>query len=104
MAEGKYNLKIIDENRIPLSSGVKDYTGAAFVTVIVCIVIALLIMYFIWFKNHKKRIVELSVMGINGGKIDLEGMKDVSIFHPIRTIRFETELENQVVAGTANSI
>ena len=31
-------------------------------------------------------------------------MDDVSIFHPIRTMRFETELENQVVSSTAKGV
>lgn len=104
MTEDKYYFKIIEETRVPLSAGVQDYTGIALATVLVCIVAALFIMYFLWFRNHKKRIVELSVMGIDDGNIDMEGMNNVSIFHPIKTIRFETELENQVVAGAAKSI
>ena len=104
MTDRKYYFKIIDEARIPLSAGNKDYTGIALATVLVCIIAALLIMYYIWFRNHKKRIVELSVMGIDGGNIDMEGMDNVSILHPIKTIRFETELENLVVAATAKSL
>lgn len=103
MAQNIYNLKIIEDSPVPLSAGTKDYSGIATVIVLVCFLAALIIMYGIWFRNHKKRIVELSVMGIDGN-IDISGMDEVSIFHPIRTIRFENELENQVVAGTAKGV
>ena len=59
--------------------------------------------YYIWFRGHKKRIASLLVMGLNGD-VNIEGVDDVSIFHPLRTVRFENELENQVVSSTAKGV
>ena len=99
MQEGNYSLKVIEETQVPLSAGTADYRGIATVIVLACIVAAVIIMYFIWFNGHRKRIAELSVMGIDSG-LDTADMDDVSIFHPIRTMRFENELENLVVASS----
>lgn len=104
MTTNRYDLKIIDDARVPLSAGTPDYSGIAVATVLVCIVIAILIMYWLWFRSHKKRIIDLSVMGIDGSSMDMEGMDEVSIFHPIRTMRYEMELENLVVSATARSV
>ncbi|MBR4719111.1 MAG: hypothetical protein IKP31_02585 [Lachnospiraceae bacterium] len=98
-----YSFKIIDETRVPLSAGVADYSGIATVIVLISILLALCVMYLVWFRGHKKRIAELCVMGIDGD-IDMGGMDSVSIFHPIKTMRFENELENQVVSGTAKGV
>lgn len=101
--QDKYSLKIIEETQVPLSAGTSDYSGIATVIVLLCIILALVIMYWIWFRGHKKRIADLCVMGLEGD-IDIGGMDDVSIFHPIRTMRFENELENQVVASAAKGV
>lgn len=103
MKDGNYNFKIIEDVQVPLSSGTTDYSGIVTMIVLVCIIAAVFIMYLVWFNGHKKRIAELSVMGI-GSSIDVSGMDDVSIFHPIKTMRFENELENQVVASTAKGV
>lgn len=103
MAYNRYYFKIIEEPQVPLSAGTPDYSGIATVTVLICIVLAVLVMYFVWYRGHKRRIAELSVMGIDSG-VDVAGMDDVSIFHPFKTMRFENELENQVVAGTAKGV
>lgn len=94
-----HSLKIIEETPVPLSAGTPDYSGIATVIVLISIVAAVLIMYWIWFLGHKKRIAELCVMGIDSN-IDTGMMDSVSLFHPIRTMRFENELENQVVSKT----
>ena len=99
----EYSFKVIQEGEVPLSSGAPDYSGIVFILVLISIAIALLVMYGVWYNNHRKRIAQLYVMGIDG-EVGINGMKNVSIFHPIRTIRFENELENMVVASSAKSV
>ncbi len=98
-----YDLKVIEDEEVPLSAGTADYSGTVMVLVLVSIVIALFIMYALWFRSHRKRIASLLVMGI-GGDADMGGMDNVSILHPIKTVRYERELENMVVAETAKGV
>lgn len=98
-----YNLKIIEEPAIPLSSGGSDYSGIVLAVVLTCIVIAVFVMYSFWYRNHKKRIAQLLVMGLDSEPY-IEGMDDISAFHPFRTIRIERELENRVVQGSAKGV
>ncbi len=99
----EYSLKVIEEQAVPLSAGAPDYSGQVMILVLVSIVIALVVMYGLWYRSHRKRIASLMVMGLEDG-VDTTGMEDVSIFHPIKTIRFESELENMVVATTAKGV
>ncbi|MBR5406128.1 MAG: hypothetical protein IK111_00665 [Lachnospiraceae bacterium] len=99
----EYSLKVIQETEVPLSSGATDYGGIVFIIVLISIAVALVVMYGVWYNNHRKRIAQLYVMGIDGD-VGINGMENVSIFHPIRTVRFESELENMVVANTAKSV
>ena len=99
----EYSINVIEDSRVPLSAGVSDYSGIMTVVVLVVLALALIVMYGLWFRAHRKRITELSVMGIDGN-LDIKGMDDVSIFHPLRTMRFENELENRVVEGTARGV
>ena len=99
----EYSVNVIEDNMVPLSAGASDYSGIMTVVVLIVLVLALIVMYGMWFRAHRKRITELSVMGIDGD-LDIKGMDDVSIFHPLRTMRFENELENRVVEGTARGV
>ena len=98
-----YDLKIIEEGQVPMSAGNLDYTGTVSLIVFLCVLAACVILYAVWFRGHKKRIAELCVMGIDGG-VNLNGMEDVSVFHPFRTMRFERELENSVVEGSTKGV
>ena len=98
-----YNLKIIEESQVPLSAGSYDYSGIMFAVVITCLVIAVLVLYSFWYRNHKKRIAQLLVMGL-GGEPYVNEMDDVSVFHPFRTMRVERELENRVVQSSAKGV
>ncbi len=99
----EYSLKVIEEDPVPLSSGAKDYSAPVMPIVLICLAAAFMTMYWAWFNGHRKRIAELMVMGLNDGS-EIGDMGDVSIFHPIRTIRFEAELENRVVTDTAKGV
>lgn len=94
---------IIDDDPVPLSAGNTDYRGMVVPVVICCLAITLVVGYMAWFGSHKKRIASLMVMGITGD-VDINGMDDVSILHPIKTIRFENELENRVVSSTTKGV
>ena len=94
---------IIEDDPVPLSSGSMDYRELVMPVVTASLLIAFVAGYYIWFRNHKKRIASLLVMGLDGD-VDIEGMDDVSILHPVRTVRFESELENQVVSSTAKGV
>ena len=94
---------IIDDEPVPLSAGTMDYRGMVMPVVTASLLIALMTGYYIWFRNHKKRIASLLLMGLSGD-VDIEGMDDVSILHPLRTVRFENELENRVVSNTAKGV
>lgn len=98
-----YNLKIIEENPAPLSSGTGDYSGIVLAVVLTCIVIAIVVLYSFWYRNHKKRIAQLLVMGLDSEPY-INEMEDVSLFHPFRTMRIEKELENRVVQGSAKGV
>ncbi|MCR5801514.1 MAG: hypothetical protein K6G57_04195 [Lachnospiraceae bacterium] len=102
-ADYSLNIKIIEDGGVPLSSGTPDYSGIVFIIVLISIAIALIVMYGVWYNNHRKRIAQLYVMGIDG-EVGINGMEKVSIFHPIRTIRFENELENMVVSSSAKGV
>ena len=103
MKLNEYSVNVIEETRVPLSSGVSDYSGIMTLVVLVCLAVAVLVLYGLWFRGHRRRIAELSVMGLDGN-LDMKGMDEVSIFHPLRTMRFENDLENRVVEGTARSV
>lgn len=94
---------IIEDEAVPLSAGGIDYRGLVMPVVLASLLIAFATGYYIWYRNHRKRIASLLVMGLNGD-VDIEGMDDVSILHPFRTIRFENELENRVVSSTAKGV
>lgn len=98
-----YSVKIIEENPVPLSSGATDYSGIVLMVVLTCIVIAILVLYSFWYRNHKKRIAQLLVMGL-GGEPYVNEMDDVSVLHPFRTMRVERELENRVVQSSAKGV
>ena len=99
-----YSLNVtIEEEPVPLSAGSIDYRGLVMPVVLASLLVAFATGYYIWYRNHKKRIASLLVMGLNGD-VDIEGMDDVSILHPFRTIRFENELENRVVSSTAKGV
>ncbi len=98
-----YNFKIIEENAVPLSAGTNDYSGIVLVVVLMGIVLAILILYTLWFRNHKRRIAQLLVMGL-GSEQYIDEMEGVSVFHPFRTMRVEKELENRVVQGSAKGV
>ena len=99
-----YSLSVkIEDEKIPLSAGNTDYRGMVVPVVVCCLLITLAVGYMAWFGSHKKRIASLMVMGITGD-VDINGMDDVSILHPIKTIRFENELENRVVSSTTKGV
>ena len=99
-----YSLRVVIEDEpVPLSAGNTDYRGLVMPVVTASLLIAFMTGYYIWYRGHKKRIASLLVMGLNGD-VNIEGMDDVSIFHPLRTVRFENELENQVVSSTAKGV
>ena len=99
-----YSLRVtIEDEPVPMSSGNTDYRGLVMPVVTASLVIAFLAGYYIWYRGHKKRIASLLVMGLNGD-VDIDGMDDVSILHPLRTVRFENELENQVVSNVAKGV
>ncbi len=99
-----YSLNVVIEDEpIPLSAGSIDYRGLVMPVVLASLLIAFATGYYIWYRNHKKRIASLLVMGLNGD-VDIDGMDDVSILHPFRTVRFENELENRVVSSTAKGV
>ncbi len=98
-----YNLKIIEENQVPLSAGTSDYSGIVLAVVLTCIVIAVVVLYSFWYRNHKKRIAQLLVMGLDSEPY-INEMDGVSAFHPFRTMRIERELENRVVQGSAKGV
>ena len=99
----EYNIKVIEDGAIPLSAGTRDYSGIVFAVVLTCIVIAVLVLYSFWYGNHKKRIAQLLVMGLDSEPY-INEMEGVSAFHPFRTIRIERELENRVVQGSAKGV
>ena len=99
-----YSLNVIIEDEpVPLSAGGIDYRGLVMPVVLASLLVAFATGYYIWYRNHRKRIASLLVMGLNGD-VDIEGMDDVSILHPFRTVRFENELENRVVSSTAKGV
>ncbi|MCR5421811.1 MAG: hypothetical protein K6E98_12500 [Lachnospiraceae bacterium] len=103
-AAGKeYTLKIIEDDPVPLSAGGIDYKEFVVPIVVFCILFVTGMFYVIWFNNHKKRISSLMIMGLSGD-VNIEGMEDVSIFHPIKTIRFEKDMESRVVSSTAKGV
>lgn len=98
-----YNLKIIEENAVPLSAGVRDYSSVVVAVVVACIVLAIVVFYTTWYRSHKKRIAQLLVMGIDNEPY-IDEMDYVSLFHPFRTMRIERELESRAVSGTAKGV
>lgn len=98
-----YRLKIIEENQVPLSAGTSDYSGIMFAVVLTCLIIAIVVLYSFWYRNHKKRIAQLLVMGLDSEPY-IDEMDSVSAFHPFRTMRIERELENRVVQGSAKGV
>ena len=98
-----YNLSVIEDEPVPLSAGDKDYSERALSIVAVCFVVALAGLYITWFRGHKRRITSLVELVAND-EPGYETMTEVSIFHPVKTIRFESELENRVVSDSTKSV
>ena len=98
-----YRFSVIEDPQVPLSAGFADRSGLVVPVVLICIAIALMIMYSMWYRAHRKRIASLMVMGLNS-ELYINGVEDVSMFHPFRTMRIEKELENRVVEGTVKGV
>ena len=98
-----YNLKIIEENAVPLSSGARDYSSIVVLVVLACIILAFAILYTTWYRGHKKRIAQLLVMGIDNEPY-IDEMDCVSLFHPFRTMQIERDLESRAVSSTAKGV
>ena len=98
-----YRFSVIEDAPVPLSAGVADKSGVVVMVVLACIILALMIMYSMWYRAHRKRIASLMVMGLSSEPY-INGVEDVSMFHPFRTMRVERELENRVVEGTVKGV
>ncbi len=96
-----YRFDVIEDNELPLSSGKVDYSENVLRIVACCFAVAVVALYFFWFIGHRKRICFLAdSIGMN---LDCK-MESISALHPIRTIRFENELENKVVSSSTKSV
>ena len=97
-----YSLVVIEDEPVPLSAGNRDYSEYVIHVFFVFLLATLIIMYYFWFKSHKQRIIRLHSMSeqLRDEKMDTV----ISMFHPIKAIRYENELENCIASESTKSV
>ena len=100
MQENNYSFTVIEDGAVPMAgfSQTNDYFVLALVGIVVVTVVLFLLIYTIWYSEHKKRIRKLKANLAEYDEEKASMTTPVSIFHPREFLETEKQLE-QSLAG-----
>lgn len=98
MQENNYSFTVIEDGAVPMAgfSQTNDYFVLALVGIVVVTVVLLLLIYTIWYSEHKKRIRKLKANLAEYDEEKASMTTPVSVFHPRDFLKTEKELEQEL--------
>ncbi|HOO27532.1 MAG TPA: hypothetical protein PLU43_03635 [Lachnospiraceae bacterium] len=92
-----YDLVVVQDEEVPLASAPEVNYGRTILWVVSLTVTAVLLLtYFLWYSVYKRRILFLIGRLPEAEAESIRRM--VTIFHPIRAMQTEKEIENRIAA------